>query len=482
MFRSQLQYRNSLQQQREAKPLPIVGPSSQGEIAKLGPQRSINWYPVKAEREGDLWTLRGRPGLSLLGTLPRTEQRGWHVHKGRLFVVAGARIYETYADGTTREWGAINSARGRVVMASLLNVIVIGDGGGYYALDLTAGTITAIADAPRGRFCVFFNQRILYQGENGEVFYSELNDATDVPGLNFFTAESLPDTVEAITTTEDQIWLHGEASTEVWYDSGDADNPFQRIPGGVIYTGTDHPFTALRLDNSIWQVGTDKEGSGIVWRSNGFGFQRISTSSVERFCDSSETLTAFSYQEDGHTFYCLNSEVGTWAFDIKTGEWHERAWLNRNTGTQERHRPEFHAYCYGKHMAGDYDNGKVYEQSLDYHSDAGQEIRRTRITQKFSVAGRSVIVDELWLDFATGVGLDGTAQGTDPLVMLRVSQDGVTFGPEWTTPLGAIGEFDTQVRFFGLGVGRDWVMEISVSDPVVTGLMGAEAILRVGRR
>src|SRR5690606_16378812 len=112
------------------------------------------------------------------------------------------------ANGSYREWGKVNSVRGRVGMASLLSVIVIGDGAGYYALDLTAETVTSIADAPRGRFPVFFNQRIIYQGENGQVYYSELNDPTDIPGLNLFTAESLPDEIVAITTTEDQIWLH----------------------------------------------------------------------------------------------------------------------------------------------------------------------------------------------------------------------------------------------------------------------------------
>jgi hypothetical protein len=66
--------------------------------------------------------------------------------------------------------------------------------------------------------------------------------------------------------------------------------------------------------------------------------------------------------------------------------------------------------------------------------------------------------------------------------MLRVSGDGVSFGSELTAPLGAIGEYATQVRFFDLGLGRDWVLEISVSDPVFAGLMGGEVVYKVGRR
>lgn len=461
--------------------VPVVGPAGKGEISQLGPQRTVNWYPVKPEREGDDWFLRGRPGLSLLGTLPRTPIRGWHVHKDRLFAVAGARIYEVYADGTYYEWGKISTTRKRVVMASMLDTIVIGDGTGFSALDISAGTVTKITDAPRGTFCVFFNQRILYQGEDGKVYYSDLNDPTVITGLSFFTAESLPDEITAMVTTEDQIWLFGRDSVEVWYDSGDVDNPFQRIPSGVLWEGCEKPFTVLRLDNSIWWVQRDKEGNGIVRRSEGIRGVRVSTSAVERFTKASDDLTAYSYQEDGHSFYVLNSEAGTWAFDIKTGEWHERAWLNPATGP-ERHRVGFHAYCYGLHMCGDHESGKVYSQGLDRHSDAGQEIRRTRITQRVVFGGNAASVRELLLDFASGVGIDGSGQGSDPKVMLRASNDGVTFGPEYTASIGAIGQYDTQVRFTELGLGRDWCFEISVSDPVLVGLMGGRAKVMVGAR
>lgn len=75
-----------------------------------------------------------------------------------------------------------------------------------------------------------------------------------------------------------------------------------------------------------------------------------------------------------------------------------------------------------------------------------------------------------------------TYQGRYPEVMLRVSTDGVTFGNEMVAPLGGVGEFDTCVRFHDLGVGRDWVFEISVSDPVLSGIMGAEAKIKPGNR
>jgi hypothetical protein len=462
--------------------LKLVGPSNQGVTSKVESQRSINWFPCNPERQDERPCLRGRPGLELHCTLPKGPARGTLDFNGRAFSVNGSSVYEIYENGSYREWGTIASVEGKVTLAALLNVIVIGDGAGYYALDLDDGTISVITDAPRGRFCVFFNQRILYQGQNGQVFYSELNDPTNIPGLNFFTAESLPDEIVAITTSEETILLHGADSTEPWYDSGDVDNPFVRIQGGTVYSGCNFPDTALRLDNSAWWVEQDRDGAGIVRRTQGPTPVRVSTAAVERFIKGATNVSAFSYQEEGRAWYVLNADQGSWAYDLKDQEWSERAWLNRNTGEQERQRPEEHVYAFDLHLVTDYESGKVYRQSLSYHSDAGQEIRRTRVSAHSPQDGRAIIIDELYLDFATGVGLDGTGQGTDPQVMLRVSHDGVTFQPERWASLGKIGEYRNRVRFHRLGRGTDFVFEISVSDPVLSVLMGGDVVARVGRR
>jgi hypothetical protein len=463
--------------------LAVVGPSNLGITAKVESQRSINWYPCAPERQGQKPHLRGRPGLELHCVLPKTKARGTLEMDDRAFAVYGTGIYEIYENGTFREWGTIPSFDGKVTMARLLNTIVIGDGSGYYALDIDAGTVSKITDAPRGRFCVFFDQRILYQGENGEVFYSELNDPTNIPGANFFTAESLPDDIVAITTSEEQILLHGRNSTEPWYDSGDADNPFQRVPGGTVYSGCGHPDTALRLDNSAWWVEIDAHGQNIVRRTQGATPVRVSTEAVERWLRTAENVAAHAYQEDGHTFYNLTADQGpTWSYDLKEQEWHERSWLNPNTGERERPRPEHHIYAFGTHLVTDYESGKVYRQSLDYHDDAGQEIACERITKHSGGDGQQIIIDELYLDFATGVGLDGSGQGTDPQVMLRVSKDGVGFGKELWRSIGKIGEYRTRVRYHRLGVGTDWVFWIRVSDPVLRVLMGGDVVVRPGRR
>ena len=66
-------------------------------------------------------------------------------------------------------------------------------------------------------------------------------------------------------------------------------------------------------------------------------------------------------------------------------------------------------------------------------------------------------------------------EGRSVAVSVRAAPDGVSYDLERTEPLGAIGAFDAQVRFFDFGIGRKWVFEVSVSDPVVSAMMGAMA-------
>jgi hypothetical protein len=465
-------------------PIPLVGPSNEGIHPKADCQRTINLYPVKIEREGEKarWHLQGCPGLSTFVTLTDTPIRGMYVFRSRPFVVAANKLIEVFSDGTTDEWGTIGTIRGRVSMCELGDDLVIGDGATFYAFNLGTGAITVITDAPQGRFCVAFNQRVLYlEAGSGRVYYSELNDATDVPALNFFTAENKPDDATVLQAAEDRIYIGGTDTIEEWFDAGDADNPFQRVREGIVHAGVLAEDTFLIADNGYFYVEQSTAGKGIVRRS-AVRPQRISTAAVERFTETATRLSAYTYAEQGRIFYVLNADEGTWAFDLKDAEWHERAFLDTSDGSLDRARPEIHAFAFGKHLVSDYENGKIYEQSLSYYDHAGTAMISRRVTAATFADGAAVTVDEFFVDCATGVGLI-TGQGSDPQAMLRYSTDaGQNWSNELSRDIGAIGDTNARVRWHSLGLGRDWAFEVSISDPVPRVLIGARARVRVGRR
>jgi hypothetical protein len=60
-----------------------------------------------------------------------------------------------------------------------------------------------------------------------------------------------------------------------------------------------------------------------------------------------------------------------------------------------------------------------------------------------------------------------TGQGQNPMAMLECSNDGgKTYGHEHTGSAGKMGEYSRRLRFNRLGLSRDRVHRLTVSDPV----------------
>jgi hypothetical protein len=72
--------------------------------------------------------------------------------------------------------------------------------------------------------------------------------------------------------------------------------------------------------------------------------------------------------------------------------------------------------------------------------------------------------------------------GLDPQVMLRVSRDGGhSWGNELRASMGKIGEYTKRATFPPLGTARDFVFELSITDPVKRVIVGAASTTRRGR-
>jgi hypothetical protein len=301
---------------------------------------------------------------------------------------------------------------------------------------------------------------------------------------------------------------------EVWYNSGDADFPLTRIQGAYNEVGCIAPYSVAKMDNSVFWLGADARGQGIVYRAQGYQAVRVSTHAVEFAIQGYGNLAdavAYTYQQDGHTFYVLNFTDAdtTWVLDAATGAWHERAGF-RN-GDFKRHRGNCHARFLGEPVIGDYENGNLYAFDLSVYSDNGATQKWLRTWRALPTGANNLTRTahhSLQIDCETGVGLNGydlfddvflatelseiletengqeivldlnATLGANPQLMLRWSDDGGhTWNGERTVSMGRIGQYGTRAIFRRLGMTtklRDRVYEISGTDPVKVAIMGAE--------
>lgn len=465
----------------------FIGPSYTLQSVNVDCQRSVNLFPELNElgtgKEREIAALVSTPGLRLLLTLPEGPVRGLHhASNGELFAVGGTKFYRISSSWVATELGTLLSSSGPVSMADNGSQVVIVDGTNGYAWSIDVDAFATITDPDffAADVVTFQDGYFICAKKNSQQFFISGLNAITFDALDIASAEGVPDDLVAAVSAAQNLYLFGEQSIEVFYNSGDADFPFARISGAVVDVGCAAAQSIGKILNTLYWLGGDDTGSGIVYRMQGYQPQRISTPAIESVIRgmTSEQIAAsraWTYQQGGHAFYCLNLEGtnSTWVYDGSTGFWHERAY--RDLWDLERHRADCHANAHGLNVVGDYENGKIYALDPDKYTDDGTAIVRMRTAPHLSKNLVRLFHNHFQLDLETGVGLDGTGQGTDPQAMLQWSDDGGhTWSNERMASMGAIGQRKTRVIWRRLGSSRDRVYRVSISDPVKVVLIGAE--------
>lgn len=452
---------------------PFIGPSYVYPEVEFDAQRSINLQLVKSETETskDVGALEGTPGLKQFCDLQVDKIRGGHKVRGRVFFVAGNTLFELYSDGTFTSRGTINTSAGLVSMADNGQELCLVDGPDGWILTLSDNSFNQITGggwSGADMVCFVDGYFVFNDPQTGKYYITSLYSGATIDPLEFATAEGSPDDLIGVIALRKEVWLFGERSIEVVFNSGNADFPFERIQGAFIEYGCVSKGTIAKTANTVFWVGNDDEGHGVIWMATGYQPQRISTHAVEtalqRYLDLSDAW-AYTYQENGQYFYVLNfaSANTSWVYDINLNQWHERAYFNMETGEYERHRGNVHVFAFGKHLVGDYANGKIYEQSLKYYDDDGNPTRRERTCPHLSNSDEDwVFYERMTLIMKTGIGLnDGAAEDVTPNVMLSWSDDGGSeFGNEHWREAGKIGRRKWRVYWNRLGRSRDRVFKV----------------------
>lgn len=500
---------------------PILGSSYVARSVNAADNRMVNLFPeVIPEGGKEPGFLNRAPGLELLQTIGSGPIRALWSHQTNgadFYVVSGTEVYKmTSTSATPVKLGNIIDG-GPVSIADNGTQLFFACNGPSYIYNEATNEFKQITDPdfPGAVTVGYLDGYFVFNEPNSQrVWVTSLLDGTSIDPLDFASAEGSPDGLVAVNVDHREAWLFGTDSVEVWYDVGGTDFPLQRIQGAFNEIGCVAAFSIAKLDNSLFWLGTDARGQGIVYKANGYTGQRVSTHAIEyaiaQYGNISDAL-AYTYQQEGHGFYVLTfpSANATWVYDAATQAWHERAGLINGAFT--RHRSNCQCNFGGETIVGDFENGNIYKYSLDVYSDNGDPqkwLRSWRAIPTGQNTLKRTAQHSLQLDAESGVGLNGftteqvfylttqagdkliTENGdyiaseitstvlADPQVMLRWSDDG---GHNWSnehwTSMGGIGRFGQRILWRRLGMTtriRDRVYEVSGTDPVKIAIMGAE--------
>ena len=328
--------------------------------------------------------------------------------------------------------------------------------------------------------------------------------------LSFSSKDGAPDNLVSLIVDHREVYLLGEASSEVWVDVGSFPFPFQRIPGTSTQHGIAAKFSMSRVGNSFAYVSRNIRGQAQIMMMNGYIPQRISNHAVENTLTDQyiDDAIAWTYQLEGHECYVVSFPTLdlTWVYDVATEMWHKWLWVDNNN-VYHRHRGNCASLFQGQVLVGDYANGQIYQLDKSNYTDNGQNIRRLRRAPHIVTDLQRQYLEELQIQFQPGVGTTGLSsvnQGTFisspyyiaptdflvvsptetlilglknsislsttttyPQAMLRWSSDGgSTWSNEHWVTIGQAGKYKNRAIWRRLGWSRDRVFEVVVTDPV----------------
>ena len=304
-------------------------------------------------------------------------------------------------------------------------------------------------------------------------------------GLSYASKFTGPDNLVSIIADHGQVYLLGETTSEVWADAGTFPFAFQRIPGSSSQHGIAAKFSVARLGNSFAYLARNNRGQSEIVMMNGYFPQRISTHAVENTLvnQTVSDAIAYTYQIEGHECYVITFPTLdlTWVYDISTQLWHKWLWVD-SQNNYHRHRSNCSALFQGVVLVGDYQNGQIYKLDPSNYTDNNNPIRRVRRCPHLVTDLQRQYFDEFQIQFQPGVGLEGITNpplnaetvGANPQAMLRWSNDGgSTWSNEYWSNIGLVGKYKNRIIWRRLGMARDRIFEVVVTDPVFACIISA---------
>lgn len=382
------------------------------------------------------------PSVTLLGTIPDDGKPVSYASNGR----GGEQI--------------VICGGGQLKVLNLLTMVLSG------AIVLPLTNAPVMVDFTDGYF-------LLTEANTIRVWFSALEDGTTWDALDFFAVSLTSSNVVGIKVMRDRIWVFQSQSALVYYDSGDADNPFVPYPGSVMQEGAVTPWGIMVLGETMFWLAQDNQGRNRIVSAQDYAPTAISTPPISFALASYSNIDdaeAFAYEQEDHPFIGWNftSADKSWFYDMRTQQWHERSYRDTVTGTRHRWRARGVCSIGQVMLAGDYQTGDLYTLDLDTFTDNGATIERVRRAPYLSGENQWLFLDRLELGMQPGIGTL-TGQGVSPQAMLSISRDGgFTFGPPTTATFGEIGAYGTRAIWRKLGRARAdrLVIEITQTDPV----------------
>jgi hypothetical protein len=253
--------------------------------------------------------------------------------------------------------------------------------------------MTTLPTAPYVSGVVYLDNYIFIGTTNNRIYNCNVGDPLTWTSLNYLSFEQTTDTLVGIAKYLNYLVAFGAASTQYFYDAGNATGSPLAIAGS--YTseiGCASGDSIVATSNTVLWIGSTKTNSRSVYLLDGVSPVRVSTASVDRHLedDTLSEVTAYCYTIDGHTLYVLTlyGTQKTLVYDLNEKIWY--TWTqysiqstgqpNAGTYQESYFRPAFFTTLNNIAYVLDDDTATLYYFSSTTYRDNGQPIYCRTVT------------------------------------------------------------------------------------------------------
>jgi hypothetical protein len=457
--------------------IPVAIRSNPGKYSLLGTARLYNAYAESQGVDGKApMAVLPAPGLTEFCEVTDTPGRGtiYLPDLDVAYVVHSSGVYKVVEAGTATRVGTVPGSDFVQISRNQATdpQITIRCNAGLFYIENDVVVKISDEDLPDTVSQDQVGGYTAFGIEDRRVFLSSINQTQTIVGTDYATAEQSADPLVKVKGDRGDLFIFKKETTEPWRNTGNADFPFEPLPGTLIKKGLLSPTAVVDSDNTLVWPAHDYQ----VVKLSGYQAQRISTHAIERTLQAETNPTGilgYGHTYEGHAFSTFTGTDWTRSYDSATQLWHDR-----QSWQLEYWRARFPFRAWNKWIFQDALSGKLLQLDDDAFDEDGDPLiwgmdSPTLVSP--TGAGR---IDWIRIDFLAGHGtVTATSQGYDPILMLSWSVDGGnTFTGNRHISLGRSGKYATKIKTTRLGRFEDKgvVFRLRVSDPVPRAIAGIE--------
>jgi len=365
--------------------LPLVAAAENRDSDSTKDAKLVNCYIEKMA--GGHYEIYKRAGLSSPVRTKTGAGRGQFNWNGNIYEIFADTVYK---NGTALT-GTVDTTNGVyrfAVTRGATPYLIIGNG--VKAYTITAADVLAVipdADFPAAfvKGWAFLDSTLYVMDSSANIWGSALNNPTSWDPLNKIVAQIESDKGVALAKQLAYVIAFKEASTEAFYDAGNATgSPLGPVQGVKIEYGCASAETVQDIDGTLVWVSMRSGGVQVV-KMDRLKAEVVSTRPIERLIEksvnfSTETIFSWQLKTEGHSFYVITFKTAniTLAFDLV-----EDFWSHWSVSGDYVPIVSSTSTAIPQHLVQGESDGNVFYVGREYTNDNGAIIRADIITPNF---------------------------------------------------------------------------------------------------